>query len=299
MILLIDGHHAAYRMFFKLKLATSRGVDVSIPYGCMVSIKNLLTNFFPAAKAVAWVWDGGSAPWRRELLPGYRVRVRKYDNQADKERWDTFYDQVNVTSSLLMKAGICQFRFPSTEGDDVISTIAGMTSDAVVVVSADKDFFQLASKRVLLFNPINNRLDNGDTMWERFGVTPAQYGESRYLSGDDGDGIPGIPGVGEKTAIKLVKTYGSAADVLRCAPKGEIMRRIQADPGTVIRNRMLMRLKVFDDIREKVLAEEPPVYDSHAWRVEVTRNEMGSIVRAFSEWESTFGKLVPVTEVLS
>lgn len=238
---MVDGHALAYRSFFAIKnLRAPDGSPTNAIYGFIKSLDRYYARLKP--KHLLVVWDGGLAEQRLALLPGYKAQR--------PEMPDDLRVQLDAIVAYLESAGIASFRRDGVEADDWIATVARKTADlgcAVVIASPDKDFMQLVSERIGLYNPN----DKSDKIWtaaevmEKAGVQPWQIVDWLSLVGDAVDNIPGVPGVGPKTAAELLVRFGTVAALYsRLAEvKSERVRgalvTAQAD---VLRNQELIKL---------------------------------------------------------
>src|SRR5712691_3473655 len=209
-LLLLDGHSLAYRAFFALPtdLATKAGTVTNAVYGFTSMLTKVMADEHPDLIAVAFDAPGGST-YRIELDPDYKA--------GRKETPDLFRSQLPLIHEVLDALEVKQLEVPGVEADDVIATLA--TSAAaegidVVIVTGDRDSYQLV--RDPHIKVLYNRRGVSDYVlydeagiFERTGVTPAQYPEYAALRGDPSDNLPGVPGIGEKTAAKLVAAHGT------------------------------------------------------------------------------------------
>jgi len=210
-LLLLDGHSLAYRAFFALPtdLATKSGTVTNAVYGFTSMLAKVVADERPDHLAVAFDAPGGST-YRYELDPDYKA--------GRKQTPDLFAAQLPLINEVLETLEIRQLKVSGVEADDVIATLAThAAADGidVVIVTGDRDSFQLVSDPHIkvLYNKrgvSDYALYDEAGIAERCGgVTPAQYPEYAALRGDTSDNLPGVPGIGEKTAAKLVTTYGS------------------------------------------------------------------------------------------
>ena len=210
-LLLIDGYSLAFRAFFALPsdMATRTGTVTNAVYGFASMLAKVLADERPDFVAVAFDPPGGSVV-RKELDPEYKAGRR--------ETPELFLAQVPLIREVIDTLGIRVVEVPGVEADDVIATLASVAAaDGVdtVVVTGDRDSYQLVADphvRVLY----NKRGVSDYVLYDEagiaercLGVTPAQYLDYASLRGDTSDNLPGVPGIGEKTAAKLITTYGS------------------------------------------------------------------------------------------
>ena len=219
-LFLIDGYALIYRAFYAMisrPLRTSKGENTSAAWGVANFLIRLREKYRP--DYVAWVNDAGTS-FREERYPEYKSTREKLDEslQADFDR------AVERISELLAVLRIPLVAIPGYEADDVIGTLAqagaagGLRS---VIVSGDKDFYQLIGPGIVLLNPGRGGPAAVDEVWvdesnaaERLGVPPSQVVDYLALVGDSSDNIPGVKGIGEKGAQKLLAEYGSLDTIL-------------------------------------------------------------------------------------
>src|SRR3954451_20880206 len=208
-LLVLDGHSLAYRAFFALPtdLATKAGTVTNAVYGFPSMLTKVLADERPEYIAVAFDAPGG-AVHRYELDPEYKA--------GRQETPDLFRSQLPLMREVLDTLEITRLEIEGVEADDVIATLAVRAADQeidVVIVPGDRDAYQLVRDPHIkvLYNKrgvSDYVLYDEAGIFERTGVTPAQYPEYAALRGDPSDNLPGVPGVGEKTAAKLIATYG-------------------------------------------------------------------------------------------
>jgi DNA polymerase-1 len=240
-LLIVDGHSYAYRAFYAIRsLSSPSGSATNAIYGFIRMLGKMRARLEPTHIIV--IWDGGLAAERMTLLPGYKSQ-RPEMPSALAEQLDQIVD-------FLRAAGVFSFMKESTEADDCIAAIALRAAAAgmeVVIASADKDFMQLVSSNIRLLNPH----DNTETLWgaeevkRKSGVEPTQIVDWLSLTGDSVDNIPGVPGVGSKTAANLLTQFGSVEEMYRRLPevRSETLRtNLQASKEIVCRNQQLVRL---------------------------------------------------------
>ncbi|MFM7272145.1 MAG: DNA polymerase I, partial [Actinomycetes bacterium] len=207
--LLLDGHSLAYRAFYALPadMATSSGQVTNAVYGFTAMLAKVVSDLEPDGLAVAF--DTSTPTFRKELDATYKA--------GRKETPDLFKQQLPLIREVLDALAVTVVEAPGFEADDVIATLAtGAAAEGheVVVVTGDRDSYQLVEDPYIrvLYNKrgvSDYVLYDEAGIYERTGVTPAQYPEYAALRGDASDNLPGVPGIGEKTAAKLVSTYGN------------------------------------------------------------------------------------------
>ncbi|MBV8302723.1 MAG: DNA polymerase I [Acidimicrobiia bacterium] len=242
-ILLLDGNSLAYRAFFALPtdLATASGQVTNAVFGFTSMLINLLKDHQPDGIGVAF--DRPEPTFRHELVPEYKA--------GRSEAPDILRQQMGLVRQVLDVLRIPMVDAPGYEADDVIATLATQAKekgDEVIVVTGDRDEYQLVEDPFV--KVLYNRRGVSDYVLydeagikERTGVTPAQYPQYAALRGDPSDNLAGVPGVGEKTAARLINTYGDLdaifANVDKNTPKlreslksheGQVRQNAQATP---------------------------------------------------------------------
>jgi DNA polymerase-1 len=209
-LLLLDGHSLAYRAFYALPtdLATKAGTVTNAVYGFTSMLTKVMADEQPDHIAVAFDAPGGST-YRNELDSEYKA--------GRKETPDLFRSQLPLIHEVLEALEIKQLEVKGVEADDVIATLATQAAAEgmdVVIVTGDRDSYQLVQDPhvKVLYNKrgvSDYALYDEAGIAERcLGVTPVQYLDYASLRGDTSDNLPGVPGIGEKTASKLIVTYG-------------------------------------------------------------------------------------------
>jgi DNA polymerase-1 len=204
---LIDGNSIAYRAFYALPedLATKSGQVTNAVFGFTRMLIRLLKDHHPDGIAVAW--DVSRQTFRTEQYPEYKAQREKAP--------DHFRSQLPLIDEVLNALQIEQIRLKGYEADDLIATIStnAVRDDwEVLIVTGDRDAFQLVGgpvKVVYTRRGISDTiLADAEYIEEKYGITPRQYVDYAALRGDNSDNLPGVPGVGEKTASRLIAQYG-------------------------------------------------------------------------------------------
>ena len=211
-LFLVDGNNLAYRAYFALpeELATSEGFPTNALLGFTNMLFKLLSDYRPKGVAVAW---DTRATHRKELDPEYKIDRRPMP--------DLLAEQFPHFRPIVEAFGYRNLEFEGWEADDVIATLAARADEAGIkttVVSTDRDAFQLVSDGISLMMTPRGVADvhvyTPERVFARYGVTPEQVPDFIGLKGDTSDNIPGVPGIGDKTAGQLVAQYGSLEGVL-------------------------------------------------------------------------------------
>ena len=219
-VFLIDGYALIYRAFYALiarPLTTSRGENTSAAWGVVNFLQRLRATHRPGY--LGWVNDSGLS-FRHERYPAYKATRQKLTDelQADFDRG------MERICAILDASHIPILTLNGFEADDVIGTLARQGTEQgvnVVIVSGDKDFHQLVRPGVWLLNPGRGGPASVEEQWvgvengeERLGVAPGFVTDYLAMVGDSSDNVPGVPGIGEKTARELVDSYGSLESIL-------------------------------------------------------------------------------------
>ncbi len=243
-LLLLDGHSLAYRAFFALpaeNFSTTTGQPTNAVYGFTAMLINVLRDEQPTHVAVAF--DRSEPTFRHEQYVEYKANRR--------ETPEDFRSQLSLIFEVLDALGIARLSVPGYEADDVIATLATRAEDAgmdVLIVTGDRDVLQLVDDRVtalLTRRGITemSRFTPG-AVAEKYGLTPQQYPDFAAIRGDPSDNLPGIPGVGEKTATKWIQQFGSLEELVNRVDevKGKAGDALREHLGDVLRNRQMTAL---------------------------------------------------------
>jgi len=240
---LIDGNSIAYRAFYALPedLATKSGQVTNAVFGFTRMLIRLIKDHHPEGVAVAW--DVSRQTFRTDSYPEYKANRDKAP--------DHFRSQLPLIDEVLDALHITQLRQEGYEADDIIASLAKQAvSDGwdVLIVTGDRDAFQLVGQGVTVLYTRRGISDTvlADAAWieEKYGISPEQYVEYAALRGDNSDNLPGVPGVGEKTAAKLITEYGSIDEVYRAVTEQtpKLSENLSANREQVFLNRELMDL---------------------------------------------------------
>jgi len=222
-LFLVDGNNLAYRAFFALpeELATTEGFPTNALLGFTNMLFKLLSDYRPKGVAVAW---DTRAVHRHELSEDYKSDRRPMP--------DLLGEQFPYFRPIVEAFGYRNLEFEGWEADDVIATLATRADEEgirTVVVSTDRDAFQLVTDNVVLMMTPRGVADvnvyTPDRVEARYGIKPDQIPDFIGLKGDTSDNIPGVPGIGDKTAGQLVAQYGSLEEVLEHADELSPARR--------------------------------------------------------------------------
>ena len=274
-LLLLDGHSLAYRAFFALpaeNFRTGTGQTTNAVYGFTSMLINLLRDEEPTHLAVAF--DVSRKTFRAERYAEYKA------NRTTTP--DDFRGQIDLIKEVLGALNIPVFGVDGFEADDLIATLATQAEAEgfdVLITTGDRDAFQLVTDHVTVLYPKRgvsdlSRVDPAEVD-HRYGLTPAQYPDFAALRGDPSDNLPSIPGVGEKTAAKWVREFGSLADLTDRVDevKGKAGDALRENLANVTLNRQLTEL-----VRDVDLGAGPAQLEVRAW-------DRDAVHRLFDELE--------------
>lgn len=257
-IVLVDGMNAAYRAFHSHGgLSTSSGRSVAMIYGLLNIIQNIKKTFNPMRLVI--IWDGAKSAHRLKEWPEYKSHRAKLGFDVED-----FYAQRDIARKMFYFLGIPQVHHPDVEADDFICKYAlkwakwadeVKSKRKIVIVSGDKDFGQLITKRIYQWVPSKGKLYNPINFKTEFGHSPEQVVDFLCLTGDKSDNIPGYGGIGEVRANEFLKAYSSIDNYYELKVNGKINK----DKLLPVyeRNRKLIDLRLFN---ENHLSEIPLRY---------------------------------------
>jgi DNA polymerase-1 len=260
--MLLDGNSLAYRAFYALpaeNFKTQGGLTTNAVYGFTAMLINLLRDEQPSHIAAAF--DVSRQTFRVDKYPEYKA--------GRSATPDEFRGQIDITKEVLVALGITVLAEAGFEADDLIATLATQAEDEgyrVLVVTGDRDSLQLVSDDVTVLYPRKGVSEltrfTPEAVVEKYGLTPTQYPDFAALRGDPSDNLPGIPGVGEKTASKWIIEYGSLQALVDNvdAVKGKVGDALRANLSSVVLNRELTDL-----VKDVPLAQTPDTLRMQPW----------------------------------
>ncbi|MFC1511556.1 5'-3' exonuclease H3TH domain-containing protein, partial [Candidatus Margulisiibacteriota bacterium] len=216
-IILIDGNSLAYRAFYALPdtMKTASGIPTNAIYGFTTMIMKILDK---EPDFIAISFDLKAPTFRHKEYPQYKATRQKSP--------PTLHEQMTYVREVVKALGIPIYELEGYEADDVIGTLAREAEEQnmnVEIISGDKDVFQLISDKVRVERVTKGisetTLYDKAKIKERYNLTPEQIIDLKALMGDSSDNIPGVPGVGEKTALQLLKEFGSLDEILANADR--------------------------------------------------------------------------------
>ncbi len=203
---LVDASSYMYRAYFAIRqnLSTSKGFPTKAIFGITNMLLKLLKEKNP--KNIAVVWDAKGPTFRHELYDKYKANR--------PEMPDDLVVQIPWIRKIVDALGLCQLEKEGYEADDIIATIVKKIDTSILIVSGDKDLVQLINDKVTIWDPMKDEILDINEVRRRFGIEPYQYLDVLALCGDSSDNIPGVPGIGIKTALKLIQEFGSIENLL-------------------------------------------------------------------------------------
>jgi DNA polymerase I len=264
-LLLLDGHSLAYRAFFALPVenfSTTTGQPTNAVYGFTAMLINVLRDEQPTHVAVAF--DRGEPTFRHEQYVEYKANRR--------ETPEDFRSQLSLIFEVLDALGVRRLSAPGYEADDLIATLATEAAAdgmEVLIVTGDRDVLQLVSDKVTVLMTRRGITEmtrfTPAAVQEKYGLTPDQYPDFAAVRGDPSDNLPGIPGVGEKTATKWIAEFGSLQALVDRVDevKGKAGDALREHLGGVLRNRQLTSL--LRDLPESTVGAQPRELVPAAW----------------------------------
>jgi DNA polymerase-1 len=212
-LFLVDGSNYIYRAFYAIReLSNSKGFPTNAIYGFITMLMKLCRDYDP--DYIAIVFDSKGPTFRHEIYEEYKA--------TRKAMPDDLIPQIPYIKDVVRGFSIPVIEEEGMEADDIIGTLVKTYSPKgidTVIITGDKDLMQLVSDEVILVDTMKDKTYDVEGVKERFGVGPEKVVEILGLAGDTSDNIPGVPGVGEKTALKLIQEFGSIENVLENADR--------------------------------------------------------------------------------
>ena len=247
-VLLLDSAMLYYRAYYSLPdtMTAPNGSPHNAIRGFFGTVTRLVEKYEPSGLAACW--DVSWRPqWRVDLLPSYKTHRLAVDEVGQTsgaaEIPDTLTPQITAIAELLDALGVARPGAKDHEADDVIASLATSAAAPVIVVSGDRDLVQLVDEKVRLLMTVNGGMElwpllTPTAVEERFGVHPTQYVDFATLRGDPSDGLPGVPGIGAKTAAALIQKYGSIDELLLAVDRDEIIKPLTPRFAGLIRDNL-------------------------------------------------------------
>lgn len=237
---IIDASAYIHRAYHAIRpLTTSKGVPTNAVYGFIKLINKIKKEQKPDYIAVCF--DHPSKNFRHKLSPIYKANRKQLDEDLIK--------QMPIARQAVSAMQLASFEMAGFEADDVIGTVAKKAEQQgikVVIVTGDKDLFQLVNNNIHIWNESKNIMFDSQKVYEKYGLYPDKIVDMLALMGDNCDNVCGVKGIGEKTAVKLINTYGSVEDIVANADsiKGKISQAIKDCANDVLLSKKLVQLEL-------------------------------------------------------
>ncbi len=294
-LLLVDGHYYLYRSYFAIRgLKNSRGEPTNAIYGFVKALRKMLLDLKPDLAAV--IWDAGLPERRTTLQPAYKQHRDEMPNDLDLQQ--------EPLRQVIPHLGVKNILLPNTEADDLIASyvVAAQKQEIECVIATnDKDILQIVDDNTFIYSVAKADLEGKDESYTLLGipevrakweVDPHQIADVLALTGDAADNIPGIPGVGKKTAAKWIQRYGSLEALLTASdldPK--IHAKLDPSREQVMQNRLMVALDL--DLPLPLPLQECEINPCYPELVKALRNfEFQSFTAAIEKEAASLGILI-------
>ncbi len=299
-LLLLDSASLYFRAFFGVpdSMKAPDGTVVNALRGMLDFVATLSTNYQPAAIVACWD-DDWRPQWRVDLMDTYKTHRLGEDGAEGDTTEGLLGPQVPLIAEAMALLGIPVIGAEHAEADDIIGTLSTHWEGPVDVVTGDRDLFQLVddargvrvvyTSRGGVGNP--DLVDN-DWMRERYGIDASQYVDFAVMRGDPSDGIPGVPGIGDKTAAVLLNEFNDLDGIIAAAE----------DPSSSIKPRVRQSIKdsaAYIAAGRTVVAVKRDACEVSAWKLEALTNDQQAAFRTFGERWGLGGAVDRVLEGLS
>lgn len=232
-VMILDTASLYYRSFYALpsSMTAPDGSPHGAIRGLLQTVERLRERFHPGTLIAAW--DNDWRPdWRVELLASYKTHRLADPTQDGEDEPDDLGPQIGAIHEILTAWGIPVIGMEGFEADDVAGTLSHLAAKgalSTVLVTGDRDFVQLVDETTSVLLTVKGGMDawpllDTEAVIERFGVSPAQYLDVAALRGDPSDGLPGVPGIGDKTAVRLIQQFGDLAGVQRACRNNPLVK---------------------------------------------------------------------------
>jgi DNA polymerase-1 len=241
---IIDGKSVFYRGYYALpNLSTAQGVPTGGVYGFAAMALELIKRLKPDYVAVAWDKPKTNIRKRKEIYPEYKA--------GRKPAPPDFYAQIPLLHELLDAFGWPLYELDDYEADDIMGALAVQARKKdieTMLITSDLDMLQLVNGHVHVYalkkGLTNIELFKADSFKEKYGITPDQFLDLKSLKGDSSDNVPGVPGIGEKTALELLKTYKTLDEVYQHLPdiKDSVRAKLEAGKESAYLSKKLLEI---------------------------------------------------------
>lgn len=242
-LIILDGHNLLFRMFYGIpgSIKNTKSEEIRGVVGFLASIKKLIKQF-ETSKLLAVFDSETSLSDKMEIDSNYKQNRPDYGHLPTDENP---FSQLPYIYQILTYLGIPYCEATNAEADDYIASICEKFKHDYhcIIVSTDKDFFQLVSDYISVYNPMSKMLYTPEKVYDRFQVTPNQIIDYKVLVGDPSDNIKGVPSIGPKTAVKIL-SLGSLEDIMKSEQKTDehIYNILKDHQESIIRDRKLITM---------------------------------------------------------
>lgn len=258
-VCLVDGSGYIFRAYYSLPAMTrSDGTPTNAVYGFCLMLSRLLKD--KPADRWAVLFDTARTTFRNTIYPAYKA------NRSDPP--EDLVPQFALMREAVQAHGVASIELEGFEADDLIASLAHAAvaqGAKVTIVSSDKDLMQLVSPQIRMWDPMKNRWIDAQQVQEKFGVTPERVIDVQALAGDSSDNVPGVEGIGPKTAAELIQKYGDLESVLARAseiPQPRRRQRLMEQAEQALISRKLVTLR--SDVPVELQRVTPPSLDPAA-----------------------------------
>lgn len=299
-LLLLDSASLYFRAFFGVpdSMKAPDGTVVNALRGMLDFVATLSTSYKPAAIVACWD-DDWRPQWRVDLMDTYKTHRVGEDGAEGDTTEGLLGPQVPLIAEALALLGIPVIGAAHAEADDIIGTLSSEWDGPVDVVTGDRDLFQLVddARAVRVIYTSRGGVGNPDLvdnawMRDRYGIDASQYVDFAVMRGDPSDGIPGVPGIGDKTAAVLLNEFDDLDGIIAAAD----------DPSSSIKPRVRQSIKdsaAYIAAARTVVAVKRDACEISAWKLETLTNDQQAAFRAFGERWGLGGAVDRVLEGLS
>ena len=245
---IIDTFGFLFRNYYALKPANLRS-SKGIPTGMLTGFMNFIASLgkeFPT-DYIVFALDSESETFRKKLYPEYKTNRKEVEEDLKI--------QLPIAINLIKEMGFKMIEVPGFESDDIIASLSTLASNKgidVKIISSDKDMYQLLNNKIKIFDPMKKQEIGERECIEKFNVAPKDFINFQALVGDSSDNIPGVKGIGEKTASKLISEYHTLENIYENIEnfKGALKKRLIEGKDNAFLSRELVTLKrdLFEDI---------------------------------------------------
>jgi DNA polymerase-1 len=271
--LIIDGNNLLYRAFYALpRLTASDGTPTGAVYGFVNSLQKVRDRFSPLYLCV--VLDAPGPTFREELYANYKETRQKMPEDIAV--------QLPIIKEIIDLSGIKRVEVEGVEADDVIGSLSKKAAEGdleVVIVSSDKDLCQLVDQKIQMFDSLKDRVLKPSDVKEKLGVEPERVVDLIALSGDPTDNIPGVPGIGNKTAAALLQEFGSVENLVRNLDvvKGKKRELLKENLENIEISKQLAKIK--DDVPLPIQMDEFLIRDADGEALSRVLKKLGFSVK--------------------